>query len=106
MKKDTSPSIPLLVADMLNAGVEPGRCVIAVKPERSVLYFAYTGSSDRTLAKSAIAAYLSATYGATEITLRQSQYAKSRFKYLAEFETPVAIDPSQYTVQKVDLSTF
>jgi len=106
MKKST-PDIKILVANMLNLGVEPGRCSISIRPESCKFYFAYDGQdANKESARIAIREYLEAMYSAQDISLTSNQYAKSRFRYCAEFSSPCQIDPSHYTVEKVDLSKF
>jgi hypothetical protein len=100
-------SIEIYIADMLNAGVEPGVQSIAIKPDKSRLWFAYAGpESGRDYARLAIFEYLQAMWLATDIEFHASQYARSRFKFYASFNTSCAIDPTRFNVQKTDLSKF
>lgn len=106
MAKDTFASIKLLVADMLNLGVEPGRTMLSIRPESCTFWFAYNGAADREPARIAITRYLEALYGATDVSITSNQYAKSRFRFSAVFNTPFAINPADFHTEHIDLSKF
>jgi len=105
--KSKQVSIEILIADMMNNHVEPGVQSLSIKPEMSRLWFAYNGHDNgRDAARLSIVAYLESMWNATNIDFHASQYARSRFKFYATFDTPCAIDPNRFTVTKTDLSKF